>query len=132
MEDADLGKVTRIVADGHRLADVGGQDRVEVAQSLEVDAVRVDLAGFRDGEQQQVELSRGLGQAGQEPAGFPAGLRRLAGLTVDAVVVDLDDELPERRIQLGQGQPGLPGAVSGAARGVAGRAARHIWLTVSR
>ena len=119
VEDADIGKVTGIVADGHRLADVGGQDRVEVAQSLEVDAVRVDLAGFRDGEQQQVELFRGLGQAGQEPAGFPAGLRRLAGLTVDAVVIDLDDELPERRIQLGQGQPGLPGAVPGAARGVA-------------
>jgi hypothetical protein len=79
----------------------------------------VDLAGFGHGEQQQIELVQGFGQAGQEAACLPAGLRRLAGLAVDAVVVDGDDELSERRVEFGQAQPGLGGAVLGAARGVA-------------
>jgi hypothetical protein len=53
-EDADFGHVPGVVADGRAVADVGGEDRGEVAQSLEVDAVGVDLAGPGHGEQQQV------------------------------------------------------------------------------
>jgi hypothetical protein len=55
-KDADLGHVPRVVADDHGVADVGGQHRVQVAQPLKVDAVRVDLARLGHGEQQQVQL----------------------------------------------------------------------------
>jgi hypothetical protein len=50
VEDADLGEVAGVVADDHCLADVGGQDRAGVAQSLEPDAVRADLTRPGDGE----------------------------------------------------------------------------------
>lgn len=74
MEDADLGDVARVVADGDRFADVlaehGG---VEVAQAEQVDAVGVDLARLGDGEQQQVQLLEAGRQVRQEPAGVPSG-----------------------------------------------------------
>lgn len=42
--------------------------------------------------------------------GFPALLWRHPDLTVRGEVADLPDEGPDRRVQLGQGEPGLPGA----------------------
>ena len=88
-EDADLGHVPRVVADDHGVADVGGQHRVQVAQPLEVDPVRVDLARLGHGEQQQVELFEGVGHPRDERAGLPALLRRDPGLAVRGEVVDV-------------------------------------------
>ena len=64
-EDADLGHVPRVVADDHGVADVGGENRVQVEQALEVAPVRVDIAGPGHGEQQQVELLEGAGHPRQ-------------------------------------------------------------------
>ena len=73
-EDPDLGHVARVVADDDLLADVVGQDRVEVSQPLKPDSVGMDLAGLGDGQQQQVQALQRVGQVRQEPAGVPAGL----------------------------------------------------------
>ena len=56
VKDADLGHVARVIADGDRLADVGGEREVQVAQASKPDAVAMHDAGLGDGEQQQVEL----------------------------------------------------------------------------
>jgi hypothetical protein len=50
VEDADLTGVAGVVPDGHLLTDIAGQDGVEVAQALEMDAVGVDLAGSGHGQ----------------------------------------------------------------------------------
>lgn len=60
--DADFGQVARVVADRHRLADMGVQDEVDVAKTLEVDPIALDRAGFRHSQQQQVELLQRCGQ----------------------------------------------------------------------
>jgi hypothetical protein len=51
-----------------------------------------------------------------------SGRYSLAGLAVRGDVIDLADEHPDRLVQLGQAEPGLPGPVPGAAGGVAGQA----------
>ena len=53
--------------------------------------------------------------------GLPALLRRHPGLAMRGEVVDLPDEEADRLVQLGQGEPGLPGPVRGAARRVPGQ-----------
>jgi tetratricopeptide (TPR) repeat protein len=62
-------------------------------------------AGFGDGEEQQVEVVQPLRQPGQEPAGFPAGLRLPPGLAVDPGVVVVDDEGAEDLVEVGQSEP---------------------------
>ena len=121
VEDPDLGHVARVVADDDALADVGGQHRVQVAQRLEVDAVGVDRARPGDGQEQQVELFQRAGHARDEGAGLPPLLRRHAGLTMRRGVVGRPDEHPDRLVELGQAQPGLPRPVPGAARRVPGQ-----------
>lgn len=49
--DADLGDVVRVVADGDGVPNERGKRRCEVALTLEVDAVSLHDAAFRDGEQ---------------------------------------------------------------------------------
>ena len=52
VEDPDFGDVAGVVADGDGFSHVGGQEWVEVSQSLEVDAVAVHDAWFRDVDEQ--------------------------------------------------------------------------------
>ena len=131
-EDADLGHVPRVVADDHAVADVGGQDRVQVAQPLEVDPVRVDLARLGHGEQQQVELFERVGHPRDERAGFPALLRRHPGLAVRGEVVDLPDEGPIAASSSARVSRACP-ARSGVPRGAyPGSDGRHIWLMVPK
>ena len=105
VEDPDLGQIAGVIADGHRLADVGGQHRVQVAQALEVDAVALDGAGLGDHHQQQVQVLQRGGHPRQPPAGQPGLLRGYAGLAVRPEVVSAGDEPADRRVQLGQRQP---------------------------
>ena len=106
MVDAHLAGVAGVVADGHGLRDIGGQHRGDVAGALEADAVALDDAGGRGGEQQQVEvLAPGRGP-GNPPGPDPAGGRGLAGLGVHPTVVVLDEVAPQHRVELLQAQGG--------------------------
>ena len=130
--DADLGQVARVVADRHRLADVGRQRQVEVAEALEADAVLLDPARLGDGQQQQVELLQRVRQARQEAARLPALLGRDARLAVDALVVVVEEE---RRAGARRARPGSAPASAAACtrRRVARQArSRQSWLTVSK
>jgi hypothetical protein len=48
MKHPDLSHVTRVVTNGHRLAHVGGERYIEIAQSLEMDAIAADDPGGGD------------------------------------------------------------------------------------
>ena len=66
VEHPDFGQVARIVADGDGLADIGGQDRIDVAQSLEMNAVAPHAARLGEHDEQQVEVLQAFGDARQE------------------------------------------------------------------
>ncbi len=72
MEDPDLAEVAGVVADGDRFADVGGKDRVEVAQALEANAVAVHHPGRGDLDEQQVELLELSGVRRSQPSAIQA------------------------------------------------------------
>jgi hypothetical protein len=52
VKDANFSEVTRIIADGHRLADIGSQSRIEITQPLKVHTVSAHHAGLGDHDQQ--------------------------------------------------------------------------------
>ena len=96
----DLGQVARVVADSDGLPDIRGQQRVNVAQPLEVDAVALHAARLGEHDQQQVEVLQALGAARQEAAAPPGIERRLAGLAVQPGVVGAGDEGAHGPVQL--------------------------------
>jgi len=105
VEDPDLAEVAGVVADGDGLTDVGGEGRVEVAQTLEADAVAVHHPGLGDLDEQQVQLLEAVGGAGQPAVGDPGLLRALPGLAVLPLVVGTGDPLPDRGVELRQREP---------------------------
>ncbi|ELU60764.1 hypothetical protein PCS70012_02353, partial [Streptococcus pneumoniae PCS70012] len=102
--DAHLAGVAGVVADGHGLTDVGGQHRADVAGALKADAVALDDAGGRSGEQQQVEILA-PGRGARDPPGpDPAGGGGLSGLGVHPGVVVLDQVALDHCVELLQAQ----------------------------
>src|SRR5690625_5092291 len=97
---ANLGDVTRVVADRHRAANERCQSWREVAPALEVDAVTLHGAVLGHRQQQSVEFIEGFGHAWQPPVTDPRLLRARPDLPVGPLVVGGDetgDRLIERR-----------------------------------
>lgn len=105
VEHPDLGEVARIIAKGHRFADISGQGGVEIAQPLEVDAVAVDDAGLGDHDQQQIQLFETVGHSRQPPIAEPCRAGRRPGFAVHPHVIGADEEGAHRGIQFGERQP---------------------------
>ena len=55
VKDPHFSDVTRIIANGHRLADIGRERGIELTQSLKVHAIAPNDAGLRHHDQQQVQ-----------------------------------------------------------------------------
>ena len=104
VEDADLGDVPRVVADNDGFADIGGQQRRDVSESLEVHAVAVDDPGFGHGQQQQVQFVHGCRKPGQPAVTYPGMVRGGFDFRMLALVVVLRDETADGRVQLFEGQ----------------------------
>jgi|GEM_PF-3668380 len=100
VRDPDLSQVTRVIADDHLLADVGSQRQIDVAEALEMNTVLMDATGSRHRQQKEIELLQGVGVPRKETACLPPGLRSDAGLTMQALVVLVQEEVGEARLQL--------------------------------
>lgn len=87
VKDSDLSKVARVVPDGDGVANVGGERRVAVSQTLKTDAIA--LHDTRPGvhDEQQVEVFEAVGKARQEAMAAPGVERRLSRLAVNARVM---------------------------------------------
>src|SRR5699024_3827331 len=103
--DTDLGEVARVIADGDRAPDEGGERGREVALSLEMDAVPLDRAVLGDSQEEAVELLEALGHPRHPPLADPGRLRARSNCSVRALVV-LAYELPDGSVQAGQLQGG--------------------------
>jgi hypothetical protein len=97
MKDADFGHIPWVIANDHGFAHIGRQREIKVAQALEMNPIRAYLATFGDGQQQQIELFKTLGEARQKAAAFPARLRWLTRLTVGVLMIVIQD----KALQLG-------------------------------
>src|SRR5205823_3828672 len=82
MEEPDFAEIARVVAQHDTLADIGGEDRIDIAHALEVHAIRLDFPRFGDRQEEQVELLQGFRHARYEAALLPALLRRDLGFAV--------------------------------------------------
>src|SRR3546814_4876390 len=99
-----LAYVARIVADRHRLADIGGERRVEVSQPLETDAVAVDDARLGDHDQQRVQFLQRFRHPGQPAIAAPRIDGRYADRPVRADVIGRHDVCADRSVQFGKRQ----------------------------
>ncbi|AOF95319.1 hypothetical protein BSY17_4168 (plasmid) [Sphingobium sp. RAC03] len=104
MEYPNLAYVARIVADRHRLADIGGERRVEVSQPLETDAVAVDDARLGDHDQQRVQFLQRFRHPGQPAIAAPRIDGRYADRPVRADVIGRHDVCADRSVQFGKRQ----------------------------
>src|SRR5512135_1944597 len=82
IEEADLRHVARVVAQHDLLARIRGERQIAVAQPQESNAALMDATSLGHGEHEQIELFERLRHLREEPAGIPAGLRRLARFPV--------------------------------------------------
>ena len=87
-----FGNIARVVADRDSLFYVRGQGWVHVAYSLEVDAVTVNSAGFRDRDQQEVQVFKAVRHAGQPAVARPRGLRSKPDFAMCPGVVGADQK----------------------------------------
>ena len=90
--DPQFCHIAWVVANDDVLTDVRRQGRVEIAEPLKMNAIRVNATRFGNGEQQQVELLRRLWQPRQKTISLPTRLGRNAGLAMRALVIILDHE----------------------------------------
>ena len=67
VKDPNFSDVTRIIADGHRLANIGSQSGIDIPQPLKVHTVSANHAGLRHHDQQQVQLFQTLRHTRQPP-----------------------------------------------------------------
>src|SRR5262245_38069588 len=104
--DANLGHIARVIADRHILADIGRQVQIDVAQPLKANAILLDAAGAGDSQQQQVQLRERLGQARQKAFSLPARLWRHRRLTMNALLIALQQEGAQARLERIKGQLG--------------------------
>ena len=96
--DPDLSQVTRVIADDDLLADVGSQRQVDVAEALEVNTVLMNATGSGHRQQEKVELLQGVGMPREETTRLPPSLGGNTCLTVQAVVVVVQEEVGEARL----------------------------------
>ena len=89
IEDTYLCQVPWVDSQGDRFADVGCKRCRDVAEVLEVNAVRSHLTSFGHMNQQQVELLQRFRHSWQKAVGLPALNGRRLGLCVVAAVVDV-------------------------------------------
>ncbi len=111
--DADLGDVTRVVANGDAPADKRGKRRGEVPLALEVDPVALHGAALRHSQQEPVELHEALRHPRQPAVTDPRCPRSDTELLVRALVVG-GDERPDGRVEAGQVEHGCGTPVAGA------------------
>src|SRR4029453_9091950 len=90
--DPDLSQITRVIADDYLLADVGSQRQVDVAEALEVKTVLMNARGSGHRQQAKVELLQGVGMPREETTRLPPSLGGNTCLTVQAVVVVVQEE----------------------------------------
>ena len=76
---------------------------------------RCTRRGSGDGQQQQVELLQRVGHPRQEAARLPPRRGDMPVLAVRALVVVVEEEAPEGRVQLGKRQRRLPARRPGGA-----------------
>jgi hypothetical protein len=100
MEDPDFQEVAQVIADGDRLADVGSQGRVAVAQPLETDLVAPNCARLGVHNEQQIEFFEAFWQPRQEAIAAPGVQRRLTDFAMDADVVRAEDVIRDRPVQV--------------------------------
>lgn len=99
VEHAHLAHIAGVVADGDRLADIGGERGIEEAQSLEMDAVAMHGARLCDHDQERVEHLQAFRHPGKPAVTAPGVQWRHADRAVRAGIVSRDDERADRRIQ---------------------------------
>src|SRR6266567_861561 len=79
----------------------------EVAEPLKMNAIRMNAARLGHRKQQEVELLERIGQLRQKIKRFPARVRRHARFTVRLLVIRLDQEGAQARVELWQRDYGL-------------------------
>jgi len=67
VQDPHCSEVTRLIADGHRLANRGRQSGIDLPQPLKVHTVSAHHAGLRNPDQQQGQLCQTLRHTRQPP-----------------------------------------------------------------
>ena len=72
VKDPNFSDVTRIIADRHRLADIGSQSGIDVTQPLKVHAVSANNTGLRNHDQKQVQSFQTLRHTRQPPLPKPS------------------------------------------------------------
>ena len=105
MKHAHFTQVARIVANRHRLPDIGGERGIEIPNSLEVDAVAAHDARPGDLHQQQIEILQALGHAGEPPIGEPRRVRRHLDFAMYPGVVVFNEVSAQGVLELRQRPP---------------------------
>jgi hypothetical protein len=101
----NVREVTRIIADGHRLAHIDSQSGIDIPQPLTVPTVSAHHAGLRHHDQQQVPLFQTLRQTRQPPEAKPGLDGCQAGCTMGASVINPQAIVTDGGIELRQREP---------------------------
>ena len=68
MEQADFAEITRVVAQYDTFADIGGEDRVDIAHALETHAIGLNFSRLGHRQEEQVKLLQGFRHARDKAA----------------------------------------------------------------
>ena len=100
----NLGKVPRVVPNGHRLTYVGGEDWIEISQSLEMEAVAPHDSLRGDRNQQKIESFQTLRNPWHPSIAYPRDPRDGFDLLMLTDVVIANYVRADGGIERGQGQ----------------------------
>jgi len=105
VKDPNCSEVTRIIADGHRLANIGRQSGIDITQPPKVHTVAANHAGLRHHDQQQVQLLQTLRHTRQPSLAQPGLDWCQAGFTMGAIVIIPQEIVTYGSIELWQREP---------------------------
>jgi hypothetical protein len=105
VKDSNFSDVTRIIADGHRLANIGRQSGIDITQPLKVHTVSAHHAGLRHHDQQQVQLFQTLRHPRQPPLAKPGLDGCQADFTMGAMVIIPQEIVTYGSIEFWQREP---------------------------
>jgi hypothetical protein len=102
VKDPNFGDITRIIANGDRLADLGSQREIHITQPLKVHAVSANHTGLRNHDQEQVQSLQTLRHTRQPPWAKPRLDGWNADFTMWAVVIGAQEIVTDGGIELRQ------------------------------
>src|SRR2546427_5083567 len=102
VKDPNFGDITRIIANGDRLADIGSQRGIPITQPLKVHAVSAHHTGLRHHDQEQVQRLQTLRHTRQPPLAKPRLDWCHADFTMRTVVIGAQEIVTKGGIELRQ------------------------------